>query len=373
MASGRGTAMIAAKEKITPGQFMMTVIQAQIGVGVLFLPSSVQSVAFNDAWISVILSGVTAFLLILVMWGLARRFPSVTFLEYLPLLLGKVFGKTVLVFYAAFFILECSLVLVLFADVIKDWIFTNTPTWVILSLALIASLYIAQENIRTIARFLVLTFVLIFLLVIIAAYAFRDANILYILPINQSGFPSILKGVVKSMNSFYGFEMLLFCFPYVLGEGKSILKATVLANIFSTLFYTFLVFTCLIVFSPEELKVIPQPVLYMVKALSFTIIERADLYFMTIWAVVVVSTVIAYLFMSSRTISVLLGQKKHRRTAPYVALFILIISLIPHNQEMINVLQTYVGILSGALLVGFPLILLGISYGFGIKGKEQPG
>ncbi|MCD9024976.1 GerAB/ArcD/ProY family transporter [Cohnella silvisoli] len=363
--------MIAAKDKITPGQLMILVIQSQIGVSVLFLPSTVESIARNDAWISVILAGGVTLLLITIMWALSRRFPAMTLFEYLPLLLGKFLGKIVHVIYAMLFILACSLIAVQFADVVRDWVFSSTPSWIILGLLLVTSLYMAQENIRLIARFFVLTFGVIFVLILIAAYAFRDADILYILPINQAGIPNIFKGMLKAMTSLFGFEILLFSYPYVQGGGKGILKATLFANLFSTLLYTFLVFTCLIVFSPEELKIIPQPVLYMVKALTFTVFERADLYILTIWTVVVISTVIAYLFMAAKSVSALFGKKRHKGTAPFVSIVIFIIALIPHNQDTTNILQNLVAIFASVSLAALPLILLCISVFLNIKGKEQ--
>lgn len=363
--------MIAAKDKITAGQFMILVIQTQIGVGVLFLPSTVESVARNDAWISVILAGVAAALLSVVMWGLTRRFPTMTLFEFLPKLLGKFVGKIVQIVYALTFILECSLVLVLFADVVRDWIFPITPSWVILGLTLATSLYMSRENIKLIARFFVLTFGLIFILILIAAYAYKDADIMYLLPISESGLSNVLKGMLRSMNSLYGFEIILLCYPYVKGGSKGILKATLFACIFSTLVYAFMVFMCLIVFSPEELRIIPQPVLYMVKALSFTVIERADLYFLTIWTIVVISTVMAYLYMAAKAAASIFGKKKHAGVAPYVALLILFIALFPHNQELINRMQIIVGIIGIIALVALPFLLLCISYIFRIKGKES--
>lgn len=363
--------MIAAKDKITPAQLMVLVIQSQIGVSILFLPSMVEAAARNDAWISVILAGFVSSFLLLIMWALSRRFPALTLFEYLPLLLGKVVGKIVNFVFAMMLILECSLILVLFADVVRDWIFSSTPSWVILFLTLATALYMVRENIKLIARFLMFTVGLILVLVLIATYAYRDADLMYILPINQAGIPNIFKGMLISMNSFYGFEILFFCYPFVQGKGKGILKATFFGNILSTLVYTFMVFTCLIVFSNEELRVIPQPILYMVKTLSFTVFERADLYFLTIWTVVVITTVMAYLFMCAKSVAALFGKKQHAGTAPFVALLILCISLYPHDQSLINKLKTIVGILTTICIVALPIILLCISYLRKIKGKEQ--
>jgi hypothetical protein len=66
--------------------------------------------------------------------------------DYLPLLLGKVLGKIVHIIYVLMFIFECSLMLVLFADVIRDWVFLRTPAWVILAFMLLTSLYILKNE-----------------------------------------------------------------------------------------------------------------------------------------------------------------------------------------------------------------------------------
>ncbi|WP_391575147.1 GerAB/ArcD/ProY family transporter [Cohnella sp.] len=363
--------MIANKEKITPGQLMVLIIQTQFGVGVLFLPSTVEAKALNDAWLAVILGGVVAAALLLVIWALARRFPGMFFFEYLPLLTGKPLGKIINVAYSVMFIAECGLILAQFADVVRDWIFSSTPTWMILGLILAISVYMAVENLRFITRFLVLTFILIFVLILIALYAYREAEWLYALPIGKTGFLNILEGSALSMNSFYGFEILLFAFPFVQGSSKSVLKAGMYANLFSTVVYAFLVFTCVLVFTPLELKLIPQPILYMVKALSFTVFERADLYFLAIWTVVVLTTIMAYLYMAAKSVSSLFGKSRHAGTVPFVAALIWVLAVYPHDQDMIDWMQRIVAALTTLTLVVLPSLLLGISYIRKIERKEQ--
>jgi len=363
--------MIKNKERITPGQLMILIVQTQIGVGVLFLPSTVEAKAYNDAWIAVILGGCASAALLLAIWALGRRFPGMVFFYFLPLLMGKPLGKIVHTIYAVMFIAECGVILAQFGDVVRDWIFSSTPSWMILGLMLAVSVYMAVENLRFITRFFVLTFILIFVLILIALYAYREAEWLYALPIGNAGFLNILKGSALSMNSFYGFEILLFAFPFVQGSSRSVLKAGMYANLFSTVVYAFLVFTCVLVFTPLELRLIPQPILYMVKALSFTVFERADLYFLAIWTVVVLTTVMAYLYMAAKSVSSLFGKSRHAGTVPVVAAMIWILAIYPHDQDMIDWMQRIVSALTTLTLVVLPTLLLVISYIRKIERKEQ--
>ncbi|MFD0681258.1 MULTISPECIES: GerAB/ArcD/ProY family transporter [unclassified Paenibacillus] len=354
--------MIVEENKITPGQLMFIVIQTQIGVGVLYLPSRVEAIAKGDAWISVLLAGLFVQLIIVVMWDLARKFPTLTIFDYMHLLLGKVLGKIVHVLFATFFIFQSSLILVLFADVIRDWMFRETPKWVIIILTVFVCAYLVQDSLQTIARFFVLVSGLLLVLIFIAAYAYSQADFLYILPVGQAGLLNILKGMNETMSSLYGFELILVCYPYVEGASKGKLKAVLYGHIFSTLLYTFMVFTCLVVFTQLELKIIPQPVLYMVKALSFSIIERPDLYFLSIWVIVVATSAMAYLFMAVKGVSRLFGKEQHNKAVPYVTIVIFMIALVPQNQAMISALLKIVSYLSYIFILGLPILLLMVYY-----------
>lgn len=52
----------------------------------------------------------------------------------------------------------------------------------------------------------------------------------------------------------YGFEIILIAFPKVNGSSVAKLKAISIANGFVTLFYTFTVWICFIVFSPKQIE-----------------------------------------------------------------------------------------------------------------------
>ncbi|BBP92756.1 hypothetical protein BsIDN1_63740 [Bacillus safensis] len=49
-------------------------------------------------------------------------------------------------------------------------------------------------------------------------------------------------------------------------------------------------------FSPAELDVIPNPVLYLLKTITFGVIERTDLIFLSFWVFVILATLSNYLY-----------------------------------------------------------------------------
>ncbi|MGM1044542.1 MAG: GerAB/ArcD/ProY family transporter [Bacillota bacterium] len=356
------------KDQITSGQLVFLIIQTQIGIGLLGLTSRVHEVAKGDGWISVLLAGLLAQLFIVVMWCLSRRFPSLTLYDYLPTLLGKYIGKFIQFAYAAYFMLVCSFIIITFCRTVKDWVLMDTPRWIIIGMMTGVCFYLVRESLQTIARFFVLVFFCNIAVIIIAAYAYVHVNFLYVLPVGQAGIWKITKGAHEAMSSFSGYEMLLICYPFVEGGSVGKFKAATIANIFTAVLYTFAVFTSLIVFSPPEMELLPQPLIYMVKALSFSVFERPDLYFLSLWAVVAATSLMGYMFMASRGIANLFKAKSsHRKAVPYTVALVFVIALILHDPLLIDILGKFLSIANYVIVFGIPFVLLMISVLFKVK------
>lgn len=364
---------IKRNEWVSSGQLVFLIIQSQIGVGLLGLTNKVHEDAKGDAWISVILAGVLSQVFIIVIWHLARRFKHMTIYDYLPQLLGRYVGKTIHFLYIGYFLFVTSYILIQFCRIVESWVLFDTPRWVMMAMMCCVCFYLVKESLRTIARFFVLVFFCNIAVIIIAAYAYLHVNFLYLLPIGHEGVWNIAKGINRAMPSFAGYEMLLICFPFVEGASAQKLKASSVANLFTTLLYTFAVLTSIIVFSPPELALLPQPLLYMVKALSFTVIERPDLYFLSLWAVVTATSFMGYTYMASRGIANLVkAHSSHRRAVPYSVGITFTIALIFQNPRYLFILEKVISITGYIFIIGIPILLLLLTLLF-YKGRPQEG
>jgi len=340
---------------------LFLVLQTQIGVQVLFLPSRVQAFAKGDAWMSVLLAGLFSQMFILMMWALNKRFPAATLYDFMPRLTGKAAARLLQILFIVYFTAQSSLILMFFYEVIRDWVFPETPRWLITGLMVLVCIYLTQENLQIIARFFLLVSSLFLVMIFISAYAYTHSNLLYIFPIGQAGFLPVVRGAHEAMNTLSGYEWILFCYPFVEGTPRKKLAAASAANAFSTLLYTFLVFTSLVVFSPSELGLLPHPVLYMVKALTITIIERPDLYFLSAWIVVVATSIMAYLYLAATGISHLFGMSSHRKPVLFTAVALLATALLIHDQAVMRTLGKIVSLSTYFFLGCVPLLLLLIS------------
>lgn len=356
------------KNRITNKQLVFMIIQAQIGVGILSLPHDVALLAKQDGWISTLLAGIISQAIIFAFWGLSRRFPSSSLYEILPKLLGKVVGKVLILSYALYFMVTGSLVLARYSDILDKWILPRTPNWITMVLILITCIYIVNAGLTSIARFYVLVSPILFVLLVLIVYAMKDANFLYIFPVGGHSILTILKGSKEAAFSMLGFELFLFIHPYVQASGKEKLIAITTANIFVTFYYTFLVFAALVYFEPNiDIGLTPEPLLYMIKAYSFQVLERTDLFFLSLWLVVVATSIANWLFLSSMGLASLFRKKHYAGCLPIVAGVNLILALLPDQGRDFEHFNHFLGPTHYIFIGIIPILLLILSWVFSKK------
>ncbi|SMO39108.1 GerAB/ArcD/ProY family transporter [Melghirimyces algeriensis] len=362
--------------RITQGQFLFIIFHTQIGVGILSLPYNVQETAKGDGWISVLIGGVAVQLLILMHWALNRRFPSQTLFDFLPHLTGRWIAKILTLGYSLFYIMIMITVYVLYFRIIHHWMLQNTPLWVINGLMTLTAVYLVTGTLRHIGRLYVFVSGLSALLVIIATLAYMEPglniNVNYILPVAQIAGPlNLLKGANETLFSLTGFELALVIYPFVEGSHTGKLKAISLANLIVTMIYTFMTITTLLVFSPVEIRLIPSPVIYMLKAFKFQLVERPDLLFITLWIVSVFTSVVADLFAGTIGVTRLFNLKSHKKVVPWIALGTYLASFIPEDPLDVELVNQIISIAEYIFAIGIPFILLLISHLFH-KKEHKP-
>lgn len=298
------------QNKINIFQLLFILIHVQIGIGVVTLPYDVFLKAQGDSWIAVLLAGFISQIMIFIFGGLMNRFPSNHLYEIVQILFGQWIGKIIILLYSLHFIILGGIFLAKFSVILKAWMMPITPKWIVITLILTLTVYVIKENLQVMARFFVITSFVFIIYLVLTAYALKDIDITYILPVGQSGIIPILQGIIPTLFALKGVEALLLIYPFVQVDTKQLVKIATIANIFVTFFYTFVTMITLLFLSPSEIKLIPEPVLYLVKSFSFKIIERPDLIFTSLWIILVASSAMVILYSASFGLSVMMNSNK---------------------------------------------------------------
>lgn len=245
-----------------------------------------------------------------------------------------------------------------------------------MSLLVLTAIMLAREHVLTISNIYILVsglvlFLLFMSLVVLGTY---PVEIRYLFPIGKEFGMNMISGAEEAGFSMFGFEMLLLLFPYfnTLGE-KSILKTVSLASWLVTLLYLTMFLICAVVFSPSELLIIPQPVLYFVKSINLQIIERIDLIFLSLWIVNVITSLTSYLFFSLEgSRNLLKGMNKKKVTWCLMGFGSVSFSIaLMVDITKIEVYHFYVMNLSYMMVVILPIIILILSLILKRKGVNS--
>ncbi|WP_165921142.1 GerAB/ArcD/ProY family transporter [Paenibacillus albiflavus] len=351
--------MYATNDKITIRQMILAIIQTQIGVGVLTLPHNIALHAENDSWISTLVAGIITEGIILLMWLLAIRYPNLTLFEIFMEIMGKFIGRILVLCYAVYLMVKGGFILAQYGLIINRWILERTPNWIILLLLLLASAYIAKDSLKSMIRFFVLVLPLIVVLIVLVSYSLKDAKFIYLLPVGASSPIQILNGSQEAIFSMMGFNLLFFIYPFVQGTNKQKLKAVSIAHLFTVAYYTYLVVLSLMYFvSAEDMNHIPESIVYMIKAFSFNVFERMDLFFLSIWVINVATSLMTTIYIACNGFASMFQGKSHRAALPYVCIFIFLLALVLSREDYFDTFSPYFNLSHYIFQFLIPVILL---------------
>ncbi|KKD41229.1 endospore germination permease [Bacillus sp. FSL L8-0167] len=321
------------KNKISPPQAVFFIIQSQIGVGILALPHLLMKDMGHDGWMAIILACFFIQIINTIFLYIIQKYPETSFFQALIEVFGKWIGRTLVALYTVYFASVCIVVLAIFTRTLGIWVLPLTPNWIINLLMMISIIYIAKEKIAAIVRYNFILTPFLLMLSLLMFYSLKGTNIDYLMPFFQTNLSQVslgLKDVVLSMN---GFEMILIISPFMKGGIKVRYKVMTISNICTTLYYLFITLICFMFFSPIELNVIPSPVLYLLKTISFGVIERTDLIFLSFWVFVILATLSNYLYFCANGVSSLFKKKEHKKFVYYFAILIYAVSCFLANDN----------------------------------------
>lgn len=349
--------------KISRRQFFFIIIQTQIGVGVLSVPFELHSAARQDGWISLLIGASILPLVLLAIWGTVKNFPDDSLFQISEKIFFKWGGRALTLGYVLYFVSVGTLIIILYGRMISLWVLPSTPLWIIAFLMIVVCCYLISGGLLVMGRVYTMVSVLILILFGVIIYSAKEMNIVYLFPMLENGWGRVLKGVNEALFSFLGYIVSLFIYSKVMGTHKQKLRVMLYAHCFVFFFYFIIVFVSFTYFSTKEITLVPEPILYMLKAFELPIIARLDLFFISIWVVNVATTFGTYLYMASLGVSHLCPICTKTTASILVSVIVLALTLyVGYDMDKTNQLDQIVLYLGYIFSLSVPLIMLPLSY-----------
>ncbi len=356
--------MIKNKE-ISTKQIRALVVSIIIGAGILTLPRELSRTLQNDGWIAIILGLLLALPSLISINKIFELYPDKDIFE-----IGReVFGKWI---FGIFLIMSLiySLALMGFlsrnlGDITKAFLLENTPIEVIILTFIIATSYIARTDIHIIGRMAYHIYpIIIGFIVILTIISIPSIDITNMLPVFQSDFKNMPSGIIASLFSYVGFEVLFFILPFAEEKDKT-LRASLQGIGIVVLVYVILFALCLSHYGVDQLQRQTYPVLSLIKEIDFPgyFIENLDEFVMVIWVVIVFGTLGPFYYGNARIMSYLFKTKDQKLFIYPLIPVIYIISLTPQNIIQLNqILGKFIDYMGIIMVMLLPIFLYSVGY-----------
>lgn len=213
--------------------YLMTTIL--LSTVIYFMPQLASRAVEQDGWITALIATVWGILNTLVILALSRRFPGKTFIEFLPIILGKPLGKILGAFYAFWFIGTGAFIMREFGVFLNTTIMPSTPVAVFILTLAILVFYSLRSGLEAWVRVndIILPIVVLAVVAVIV-FPFKHMDLHRLLPVlNHSWGTLIVSSFVSA--SFRGEILLAAMFLPALAAvnrtGRNLLLVTVFIGI----------------------------------------------------------------------------------------------------------------------------------------------
>lgn len=323
--------MSTQTKKILNGYHVIFLVQsAMLGTGILTLPRDLSAVGYSQAFLP-LLFGVIASLTIWPMIWLNSRYPNENLFRINEILLGKTFGKIINLLIIAQITVFIAGTISNYMDLIQSTTLQEqTNTYPLIFLLLIL-LYIVNGGIKSIARFCILAFFLTICIYYFTHWAFQKGDISHIFPLFNFNSSELFNAMKKGYLAIVGYELIMFYFPYIVEQKKAFKHA--LIGIWISISLCFItVLISVMYYSEWQLKHIRFSILNLFKAGELSFIERIDVFGMSLWVFLVLSTLAVYLWSAKKGIESI--SKKEKKYYLYIlTFFIFLIIKLPFTRD----------------------------------------
>ncbi|GAE92835.1 spore germination protein [Gracilibacillus boraciitolerans JCM 21714] len=260
-------------QMVSPFLLVFILHASQIGEGILSFERQISKVAGYDSWISVLLTGLATTIIVILIWRIVSD--NNDLIDVHSEVFGKVIGKSISFLFGLYFFSVAITVLRSYIEIIQIWLFRDLDVTLFLIILYLLILYIVLGGFRIVVGFAFFSVFITLFLAIFNYAAFSNGYIDNLLPILNSKWINIIKGIEPMTFGFLGIELILIYAPFI-HRFKTGLKWAVIGNGLTTIFYLFSTLAMFVYYNIEQLQKITWPALQLWKVIDFPFVERFE-------------------------------------------------------------------------------------------------
>ncbi|WDL98105.1 GerAB/ArcD/ProY family transporter [Alicyclobacillus sp. ALC3] len=353
---------------ISGGQLFWISSMFDLGMAAFLTISPTIERVRNDAWLSLLVSGILSVFATWIGIRLSRYYPDKVFIEYICDLTGTIIGKAIGTVYVINWVVVTAMAMRQITDIFITAQFHRTPSWVfIVSMALVSVYLLYKNGLQSLGRFTeVIGPAVIF--VALGVFLLDLPNVTWsrLLPVYVNSGPyGLLYGAIPSVSFLAQTSFLTMVFRFVKNQRQNVRQA-VFGTAFASLFVVISGMFSIATFGADLGAKMWNPVFDMVQYISVSeIIQNIDAFVMVIWFLTAFVRVALFMFLAVSGTAALLNLKRWHSPLLWIGGITVIIAMIPKDitESTIEYPKKFVeSFVLPVLIFGIPLVLWMIAF-----------
>lgn len=340
--------MVKLKDQVTKLMVLFLITASQVGVGVLGFQSVINKYAGHDAWISVILAGLSINIIIWLMYKLLNNNDKGDIVAIHQFSYGKWVGSFFSIIFSVYLFLIAVVVLRSYLEVIQVWMFPNMKLWALLLLLIPLLYYIVTSEFRIVVGVCFLGVVYPSILIWTLLFPLKYSQINYILPVLDHSIIEIMQSSSLAILSFLGITTLLVYYPFV-REAKKSQKFAHFGNLYTTFLYVVICLVSYIYYNQSELKDVIWPTLGLWKIIELPFLARFEFIGIATLFFSILPNVVLYTWTCARTLNRVSGISR-KKIAVVLLCILFVACLLIEGREGVKLLNDTVSKIGLVLL-----------------------
>lgn len=348
--------------KITNYQLFWLMYTLDYGKTAIFTIAPAVLLAKQDAWISIIIAGLSGLITTFIAVKVSQLYPNQTFIQYSQTILGRWLGTLILIPIFLMWIAITGMILREFADFVFIALFNKTPLWAIMIVMLSVVVYVTSSGgLTSIGRCgeLIGPISIIGSLLIIFLSA-KDWHWFKLFPVYAStGLVPIMKGSLFPA-SFIAEAFIVVMLVAFMPKPERAMVASLLGVAAASISILIVTVIAILVFGPILPGHFVYPVYSVVTYISvMEFIQNIDVIIVLLWIISIFIKLSLYFFVTSYGTAQLFRIQKWKRTIWLITPIVFVISLLPRNTvDTLNFAYFWRDVIFPINLVGIPVLLL---------------
>lgn len=316
---------ISGKYMISPYFIIFPIYVSVVGAGIMTYQRKLMEHAGYNAWISVLLTGMSMHLILWMMYTLLSSYDGQELMTLNRSLFGLLLGNIVNSAVALYFVFGAFLKLKAYIEIVQIWFF---PVMNILPLSIVIALliyYAVSGGFRSVIGISVwataFSFVSLFPEVILSLPFLHPLNLL---PLMNHSATDILLSSKSVVLEFLGVETLLIFYPFIKTPAKSQKWAHLIMILITFLYLSFLLLAYMF-FSEGQMRHSVWPTLELISIFEVPLLQRLEYFFVSLWLIKMIAGACIYLWAACR------GMKTAFRAGQRHSLIVFLIAIVILN------------------------------------------